>query len=291
MARYGLYAKSARRWRFGLFVAAAAALILTACSATIPDPPAMTPPEPAEKKVSRAAPDASTLAAAYNANPSDTKAALAYARVLRSSGAKTEALAVLDQTAAATKEPEPALTLERGLLALDVGHTGKAETLLKDAADAKVADWRVHSGLGTVFANRGRQQEAQAQFAKALALAPDHPSILTNLALSYALDGKMDEAEKLLRRAQRTNPRNPQVQQNLALVLGLRGKFDESRSLAEQGLPPAKAAENVAYLQKLTQGKQAQLEKKSAANTTPQDGAQASLPQPTYQLAGPRPAP
>jgi Flp pilus assembly protein TadD len=235
------------------------------------------------------------LAAAHKSNPADPDAALAYARALRSVGAKAQALAILDETSAA-KPNDHKLLLERGLLALDLGQASKAETLLSRAADHKAPDWRVHSALGAALASRGKQQAAQAQFAKALALAPDHPSVVSNLALSYALDGKMEEAEKLLRKAQRANPKARQIQQNLALVLGLRGKYDEARTVAESVLPPAKAAQNVAYLQNLAGNKHARRpEKKNStvagAEPPPANTARASLPQPIYQLAGPRASP
>ena len=120
------------------------------------------------------------------------------------------------------------LQLERGLLALELGDAARAEKLLRQAHDPKAPDWRLHSALGAALASRGKQQEAQVQFAKALALAPDQPSVLNNLALSYALDGKAAEAEQLLRKAQRSAGRTPQMQENLALVLGLRGRYERS---------------------------------------------------------------
>ena len=88
--------------------------------------------------------------------------------------------------------------------------------------------------------------------------------------------------------------RRRKCKQNLALVVGLRGKYDEARVLGEAALPPAKAGDNVAYLQRLAGAKS---NAKSAANRV--DGgadpaakaaaqkANASLPQPTYQLGGP----
>ena len=151
--------------------------------------------------------------------------------------------------------------------------------LLRAAHDPKAPDWRLHSALGTALASRGKQAEAQAQFAKALSLAPDHPSILNNLALSYALDGKTGEAEKLLRRAAaaKAGTDHDRVQQNLALVLGLGGKFAESQTVAEAALPAAKASENVAYLQKLTEARAAW------SAPAPKEAAADSL-QPVYRL-------
>lgn len=234
--------------------------------------------------------DLAALEAAHKANPGDAAAALAYARALRGGGAKAEALAVLDKASTA-KSTNNTLRLERGLLALELGHAAKAERLLRQAHHPKAPDWRVHSALGAALASRGRQQEAQAQFAKALALAPDHPTVLNNLALSYALDGKVAEAEKLLRKAKPQPAQAPQVKQNLALVLGLRGKYDEARTLGEAALPPPKAAGNVDYLKRLASAKSsaARADNSAPAAAGPDRRANASLPQPSYQLgAAPR---
>ena len=132
------------------------------------------------------------------------------------------------------------------------------------------------------------------EFAKALALAPDQPSVLNNLALSYALDGKAGEAEQLLLKAQRSAQRSPQVHENLALVLGLRGRYDEARSVGQAALPPAKADQNVAYLRELGRARSAAGSAAASAGPVvavdPARKASASLPQPSYQLGGPVPA-
>jgi Flp pilus assembly protein TadD len=269
-----------------------AALILSACA----DPtatPASSALAPAERvaaapNTASARADLTPLAAAHRVNPSDPAAALAYAQALRTSGAKAEALAALDATAALTPSNRR-VQVERGLLALDLGDTARAEKLLRQAHDANAPDWRVHSALGAALASRGKQQEAQVQFAKALALAPDHPTVLNNLALSYALDGKGEEAEKLLRKAQRGAPKAVPVQQNLALVLGLRGKYEESRSLAAATLPPAKAGENVAYLEELAGATPVASRAEGAtdpSSNAPARKTSASLPQPAYHLGG-----
>jgi Flp pilus assembly protein TadD len=272
--------------RVGRAATLAVGLLLGACAAPS-NLPSIAPLAPDEQS-SMAAPkrageavDPAASAAAHQANPADPVAALAHARALRASNAKPEALAVLDRAAAA-RPADRRLQLERGLLALEVGDAAKAEKLLRQAHDAKAPDWRLHSALGAALASRGKQQEAQVELAKALALAPDQPSVLNNLALSYALDGKAAEAEQLLRKAQRSAGRTPQVQENLALVLGLRGRYDDARSAGQASLPPAEADRNVAYLRELG-------EARSAAGDSARR-ASASLPQPSYQLGGPRPA-
>ena len=74
----------------------------------------------------------------------------------------------------------------------------------------------------------------------------------------------------------------------------MRGNYDEARVLGEAALPPAKAGDNVAYLQRLAGARSGA---KSAASRAeggadpaakgPPQKANASLPQPTYQLGGP----
>jgi len=235
--------------------------------------------------------DVAPLAAVHKAKPADLEAALAYARALREAGSASKALAVLDKTSA-LKPADKRLLLERGLLALELGEPAKAEALLRKAYDKKAPDWRQHSGLGTALAARGKQQEAQVQFAKALALAPDHPSILNNLALSYALDGKVGQAEQLLRKAHLAKGADGarKVQQNLALVLGLRGKYQAARVAAADALPPAKAQGNLAYLKELAGARAASAQAKhkpDAGKESATGRATASLPQPVYSLGGP----
>lgn len=233
-----------------------AALLLGACS----EPVLMSnlaPPLAQEKKKGDV--DLTPLAAAFKADPADVPAALAYARALRSKGARSQALAVLGEAAKA-KPDDRRLALQRGLLALELGDPARAEPLLRAAHDAKAPDWRLHSALGTALASRGKQREAREQFAMALALAPNHPSILNNLALAYALDGKAEDAEKVLRKAVpagKSTPNAEKLQQNLALVLALGGKYSEARATAEAALPAAKAGENVAYVQKLAHARSA----------------------------------
>ena len=81
-----------------------------------------------------------------------------------------------------------------------------------------------------------------------MAIAPDEPSILSNLALSHALAGEPEQAEPLLRRAMDNDLASPQVRQNLALVLALQGRFDEAEQIAAIDSTPEMAAANMAYV-------------------------------------------
>jgi len=195
----------------------------------------------------------------------DTGKSLAEARKLREGNQKAKALAVLE--AASQVDPDNKVLLrERGLIAADLGRIGEAKDLLRSAIDPANPDWRTHSALGSALAAEGKHTEAQGEFARALELAPDHPSVLNNLALSYALDGKPDRAEALLRQAAERSG-NVKTKQNLALLLGLRGRTDESRQVASSVLPHETAVANASYLSDLQDGnvKVSRADKKSPA--------------------------
>lgn len=241
--------------RSALLATAAAALMTSACAQNGLETGALQLAEPAaESGGPRWSASTETVAqrAARAEAPlgAGAAAAIADARRLRQAGAKTKALAALE--AAQGSDTDPALVKERGLLALEMGQLERAERLLRAALILDAAsDWRVHSALGATLSASGKQQQAQLEFAKALELAPDHPSVLNNLALSYALDGKHAEAERLLRRAARVKEADAKTRQNLALLLGLNGDIEGSTKAGAAVLAPDKARENATYLASL----------------------------------------
>jgi len=187
----------------------------------------------------------------YAETPSDLEAALNYARNLKASNRKSQALEVLQQ-ASVFHADNRELAGEYGRLALDMGQIGTAEKLLAFADNPAKPNWRVISARGTVLAKQGKYAEAIPFFERALTLADNHPSVLNNLALAHAMTGNAKKAENLLRQAAQSGESNPKVRQNLALVLGLQGKYQESTMVASRDLPAATAAEDAAYLRKLT---------------------------------------
>lgn len=163
------------------------------------------------------------FARAHTADPRNPLLALSYARALKKTGKRKEALAMLD-TAVETSPSEHALQVEQGLLALELGQTEKAAQVLKVAAASPARDWRVLSGLGVAESSLGRQKEAQRQFTRALELAPNNPAVLNNMAMSLLLERKVDQAEAMLRRASKGGSSSQQVTQNLALTKVLRSE-------------------------------------------------------------------
>lgn len=189
----------------------------------------------------------------HAAEPEISAPAIVKARKLRENGDLQGAKSAL-AAAAASAPKDRTILREQGLLALEMGMIDEAKKLLTTADDAAKPDWRVKSALGSAYAASGDQKAAQREFAAALKLAPDHPSILNNMALSHALDGRHEEAEKLLRRAAQSKQTAAKANQNLALILGLKGNIDEARQVSHASLPREEASANISYLERLRSG-------------------------------------
>lgn len=186
----------------------------------------------------------------YAKNPRDAQPALNYARNLKALGEKRQALAVLQQ-ASMFNGSHRGINAEYGRLALEFEQVSLAAKLLEQAEDPTNPDWRLISARGTVLAKQGRYRDAIPFYERALTLAPDQASILSNLALAHAMEGHPDKAEPLLKRAAEAGGQEARVAQNLALVLGLQGKYDEAKLAAARDLPADNAAANVDYVRSL----------------------------------------
>lgn len=174
---------------------------------------------------------------AHREKPRDPETTVGYSRSLKQNGKTREALAVVE-AAAATDPNDQKLVVEQGLLALELGQTAKAQhALLRASPDS--SDWRVLSGLGVAHAGLGQHANAQKYFEKALAVSPENPTILNNLALSYILDKKVDKGRELLERAAKAGGSKPEIQRNLEMAMALKGggKPKPGTGAAQTGAP------------------------------------------------------
>jgi Flp pilus assembly protein TadD len=186
----------------------------------------------------------------YRADPHNAEAAINYAAALRGNGQRSQAVAVLEQTAIAHPKNMAVLGAYGRALA-DVGDYKQALDVLNRAHTPDQPDWRVLSVQGAVLGQMGKHDEAQRYYATALRIVPDEPSVLSNLGLSYALSKDLVRAESTLRRASTQGSSDARVRQNLALVVGLQGRFGEAEGIARADLPSDEAAANVAYLRQM----------------------------------------
>ncbi|MGH8678617.1 MAG: tetratricopeptide repeat protein, partial [Burkholderiales bacterium] len=76
-----------------------------------------------------------------------------------------------------------------------------------------------HSNLGTLYAEQGEFQKAEASFKTALELSPYFVAASVNLADVYRAQGRERDAETILRQALRTSPLSPDVHHALGLSL------------------------------------------------------------------------
>jgi Flp pilus assembly protein TadD len=191
-----------------------------------------------------------TLGGRYRQNPNDADAAIAYARALRATDQRAQAVAVLEQ--ASIRNPRNmALLGAYGRALADAGQYQQALVALERAHTPDNPDWRILNAQGAVFDQMGRHSEAQRHYASALKIVPNEASVLSNLGLSYMLTKDLKNAEATLRRAAAQPNAGPKVRQNLALVVGLLGRFDEAEKIASADLPEREAAANVAYLRQM----------------------------------------
>ena len=101
----------------------------------------------------------------------------------------------------------------------------------------------------------GNLASGQTAWKAALALSPENPAVLSNMAMALTSKGDAAGAEPLLRRAAAQPGASLQVRQNLTLVLGSQGKLAEAEKLLRQNLPPDQADANLAYLKAVSTGK------------------------------------
>ena len=186
----------------------------------------------------------------HQANPNDPEAALQYGKALRGIGQRAQAVAVLEQATLAHPN-DKALLAGYGRALADNGNFQQAFDVLGRAHTPEEPDWRILSAQGAALDELGRGEEARQYYASALRIAPDEPSVLSNLGLSYLLAKDLAKAEETLRRANGRPGADPRVRQNLALVVGLRGHMTEAESLVKEGRSPEEGAANVTYLRQM----------------------------------------
>ncbi len=131
----------------------------------------------------------------------------------------------------------------RRALELDAGN-GRAWTILgialrgRDPAEAEAALRRAavigprdpdpHFHLGNLLREQHRLGAALESYERALALAPDHPSLLNNYALALDASGSYERAQAVYRSILSTHPEHPQALRNLAHSLCGARRYDEA---------------------------------------------------------------
>lgn len=240
----------------------AASLLTAASPALALAPPQVQSVSPMAQTQTRAPANAETRAAYDRADalsrsvfwgeqaeidPTDPVAGVKAAQAMRELGRYTEAAEMAERVLMTQPQNiEAMLEAGRGHIARGQAFYGIAT--LEKARDARPSDWRPWSLLGTAYEQVRRPQDAQAAWAQALAIAPENPDVLTNMAMAAMTQGDINGAEGLLRRAAAQPGASLKVRLNLAMALGLNGKMDEAEQMMRRDLPPEAADQNLAWL-------------------------------------------
>ncbi|MDK9696387.1 MAG: tetratricopeptide repeat protein [Siculibacillus sp.] len=186
----------------------------------------------------------------YQAAPDDRGNVFGFAQALRADGRTAQAVEVL-QKAMLQFPRDGGIASAYGKALAENGDFDEALKVVRAANDPRTPDWRLTSAEGAVQDQLGNTAEARRLYQAALKLAPEEPSILNNLGLSYVFTNELGRAEAALKRAAASPRADSRVRQNLALVVGLQGRFEEADRLAAAELPPEEAKANVAYLRSM----------------------------------------
>ena len=156
---------------------------------------------------------ANALAAGANGEPIDRlRADLAFAK-------HEDGLALSIYQTILPIHPDDPVILERaGIAELRLGEVREATALLRRATAHPDAGWRAWNALGAAGDARGDWAEADAAYARAVALAPDRAEIANNGGWSLVLRGRWRDAEAELARGFVLDPTLPRLANNLQLA-------------------------------------------------------------------------
>lgn len=198
-----------------------------------------------------------------NINPMDPVAGVKMSQALRELGQYDRAAETAESILTVQPNNTDAM-LELGRAHILRGQAFYGIAALERARDIYSHDWRPLSLLGVAYQQVRRFDDANAAWNAALAISPNQPEVLNNIAMARMGTGHLDEAEQLLRRASQQNGASLQVRQNLALALGLLGRTSEAETILRRDLPPESVDQNLAWLAQRTREMQGGADNASA---------------------------
>lgn len=124
--------------------------------------------------------------------------------------------------------------IEEGNTARDEREYVKAEAAYLRAQSLKIKDSRAIFGLGNLYSDQQRWEEAERAYRTAIEIEPNSPEahialsfVLTQPIIGTNLADRYTEAEKHARRAIELDPKNPFAHDQLGVALELGGKVSE----------------------------------------------------------------
>lgn len=163
------------------------------------------------------------------------QARVAAARLLLKSGQPKQALALLDDFAAANPDRQVEMAVTRAQL---LAQAGSAEDAVKDL-DAMLVRYPDHPDLlyqkATVLEAAGRSRESIALLEKLYKVRPQDPQISNALGYTMADNNqRLPRAEQNVRAALAVSPDSPAIQDSFGWVLFKQGKIAEALPVLER---------------------------------------------------------
>lgn len=104
------------------------------------------------------------------------------------------------------------------IAAVRTGQVARAARHVAVAVASPRASWQAWNAAGAIADYQGRWDDADAAYAKAIALAPGRAEVLNNMGWSLLVRGRWDEALALLERAAAGDPKSQRIADNLELA-------------------------------------------------------------------------
>ena len=183
------------------------------------------------------------------AKPYDRDITIGLARNLRYVGQSASAADVLLELSRRQPDDEE-IMLERAKALIASGGHNQALALLGDVISMNRNNWQAFSARGIAYDSLKNYKMAEKSFLEALAISPDNPAVLNNLAMSLAQAGRIKKAIATLERAALINRGSPQIRQNLALLYGISGDKEKAKSLAVMDLDQKEVETNASFYQR-----------------------------------------
>ena len=181
--------------------------------------------------------------------PHDREITIALARNLRYVGQSASAADVLSELSKRQPDDEE-IMLEHAKALIASGGYNQALALLGGIINANRNNWQAFSAQGIAYDSLKNYKMAEKSFLEALAISPDNPVVLNNLAMSLAQAGRIKKAISTLEQAALINRGSPQIRQNLALLYGISGDKEKAKSLAVMDLDQKEVETNASFYQR-----------------------------------------
>lgn len=187
----------------------------------------------------------------YSARPDDTRVAIAYSEALEREGNTDQSLAIARKILISHPQDKNVLARYGKALAA-AGQYSMAIDAMERAQTPDQPDWRLLSAEATVLDRMGEFERARTLYDRAQALAPQEPSIVSNMGVSLMLSGDLPGAERKFRQAILMRGADRRTRENLALVVALQRRPQEARELYGGTLSPEQVNENLDYISRIT---------------------------------------